>query len=120
MKTFQLPAGLEGYRSLKDGTLKLSFETGELSPEQMANVHYSLNKVGFLAFSPDPFATHELEEIDKLKVEFNDVGKPPSYRMRAVLYRLYEQKPEGYKTFNDFYNAKMETLIEHFKGKLDG
>jgi hypothetical protein len=119
MKTFQLPAGLESYRSLKDGTLKLSFETGELSPEAMANVHYSLNKVGFLSFSPDPFATHELEEIDKLKVEFNDSGKPPSQRLRAVLYRLFEQKPEGYKTFNDFYGAKMETLIEHFKSKLD-
>lgn len=119
MKTFQLPAGLESYRSLKDGTLKVSFETGELSPEQMANVHYSLNKVGFLAFSPDPFATHELEEIDKLKVEFSDTGKPPAQRLRAVLYRLYEQKPEGYKNFQDYYMGKMETLIEHFKSKIE-
>lgn len=118
MRSFQLPAGLESYRSLKDGTLKLSFETGELSPEQMGNVHYSLNKVGFLVFSPDPFATHELEEIDKLKVEFTDLGKPPSQRLRAVLYKLWEQTPEGYKTFADFYNAKMEVLIEHFKSKL--
>lgn len=118
MKTFQIPAGLEGYRSLKDRTLKLTFETGEMSPEQMANIHYSLNKVGYLAFSPDPFATHELEEIDKLKVEFDDTGKPPSQRLRAVLYRLFEQSPEGYGTFNDFYNARMEKLINHFKDKL--
>jgi hypothetical protein len=118
MKTFQLPAGLEGYRSLKDGTLKLSFETGELSPEQMANVHYSLNKVGFLAFAPDPFATHEMEEIDKLKVEFEDGGKPPSQRLRGVLYKLWEQTPEGYATFTEFYNARMEKLINHFKDKL--
>jgi hypothetical protein len=118
MRTFQIPAGLEGYRSLKDRTLKLTFETGEMSPEQMANIHYSLNKVGYLAFSPDPFATHELEEIDKLKVEFDDTGKPPSQRLRAVLYRLFEQSPEGYDTFNDFYNAKMEKLINHFKEKL--
>ena len=118
MKTFQIPAGLEGYRSLKDRTLKLTFETGEMSPEQMANVHYSLNKVGYLAFSPDPFATHELEEIDKLKIEFDDTGKPPSQRLRAVLYRVYEQSPEGHSTFNDFYNASMEKLINHFKNKL--
>jgi hypothetical protein len=39
MKTFQLPAQLEGYRSLKDRTLKLSFETNELTPEQMADTH---------------------------------------------------------------------------------
>jgi len=119
MKTFQLPAGLEGYRSLKDSTLKLTFETGEMSPEQMANIHFSLNKVGWLAFSPDPFATHELEEIDKMKVEFDDTGKPPSQRMRAVFYRLWEQSPEGYKVFNDFYMMQMEKIITHFKNKLD-
>ena len=101
-----------------DRGLKVTFVTGELSPEQVANIQYSFQKAGYLAFSPDPFATHELEEIDKLKVEFADTGKPPSQRLRAVLYRLWEQSPEGYKIFNDFYMAKMEVVIEHFKTKL--
>jgi hypothetical protein len=119
MKTYQLPAGLESYRSLKDGTLKLSFETGELSPEQMANVHYSLNKVGFLAFSPDALATHELEEIDKLKVEYNDIGKTPSQRLKAVLYLMWKQKPEGFTSSEIHYLHYMEKFIEHYKLKLD-
>jgi len=118
MKTYQIAAGLDGYRSLRDGTLKLSFETQEITPEMMANIHHSLNKVGFLAFAPDALTTQELDEIDKLKVEYTDMGKPPSQRLRAVLYRLWEQTPEGYKVFNDFYLAKMETLINHFKDKL--
>ena len=104
---------------MQDRGIKITFVTGELSPEQVANIQYSFQKAGFLAFSPDPFATHQLEEIDKLKVEFNDTGKPPSQRLRAVLYRLFEQSPEGYKTFSDYYSAKMEILIEHFKGKLE-
>jgi hypothetical protein len=119
MKTYQLPAGLESYRSLKDGTLKLSFETGELTPEQMANVHYSLNKVGFLAFAPDPFATHEMEEIDKLKVEYSDTGKTPSQRLKAVLYLMWKQKPEGFTSSEIHYLHYMEKLIEHYKLKLD-
>jgi len=121
MKTFQLlkPTILESYRSLKDGTLKLSFETGELTPQEMADIHFSLNKVGYLAYAPDPFATHEMEEIDKLKIEFDDTGKPPSQRLRAVLYRLWEQKPEGYEISEDYYRAKMEKLINHFKNKLE-
>jgi len=119
MKTFQLAAQLEGYRSLKDGTLKLSFETQELTPEKMADIHYSLNKVGWLAFAPDPFTTKEINDLDSIKVEYEDGGKPPGQRLRAVLYRLWEQTPEGYKVFNDYYIAKMETLIIHFKGKLD-
>lgn len=118
MKTFQLPAQLEGYRSLKDRTLKISFETGELSPEMMSNIHYALNKVGFLAFAPDALATQELEEIDSLKVEYDDTEKKPSQRLRAVLYRLWEQSNEGYRDFNLFYNYKLEILIKHFKEKL--
>jgi hypothetical protein len=119
VKTYQIPAHLEGYRSLKDGTVKLSFETQEISPELMANIHYSLNKYGFLAFAPDALATHELEEIDNLKVEYNDTGKPPSQRLRAVFYRNWEQKSEGYDTFEAYYLVKMEKLINHFKDKLE-
>jgi hypothetical protein len=116
--TFQIPAILDSYRSLRDRTLKLTFETSEMSPQNMSDIQYSLLKVGFLAFKPDAFATHELNEIDALKVEYNDVGKPPSYRLRAVLYRMWEQQPEGYTAFNDYYVSHMEQLIEHFKGRL--
>lgn len=119
MKVFQIPAGLESYRSLRDGTLKVSFETSELTPEQMANIHYSLNKVGFLAFAPDPFATHELDEIDKLKVEFEDTGKSQSSRIRSILYILWKQQNEGYQLFPDYYNAKTEKYINHLKGKIE-
>jgi len=118
MKTFQIPAQLDSFRSMSDRGIKISFVTGEVSPEQVANIQYSFQKAGYLAFSPDPFATHELEELDRLKVEFNDTGKPPSQRLRAVLFRLWEQTPEGYKVFNDYYIAKMEIMIEHYKGKL--
>ena len=118
MKTFQIPAELVTYGKMKDKGFKITFETGELSPEKVADIHYGSTKVGWLAFSPDPFATAELDELENTKVEFGDTGKPPSQRLRAVLYRLWEQSPEGYKVFNDFYMAKMETLIEHFKNKL--
>ena len=118
MKTFQVPAILDSFRSMSDRGLKITFVTGELSPQQMADVQWSFQKAGFLAFSPDPFATAELEELDKLKVEFTDTGKPPSQRLRAVLYKLYEVDKEGYKAFNDYYIAKMEQLIDHYKNKL--
>lgn len=119
MKTYQIPAGLDGYRSCVNKTMKLTFETSELSPENMANIHYSLYKVGWLCFAPDPFRTEELEEIDKLKVDFEDLQKSPAQRLRAVLFVLWKQNPEGYKTSNDHYISKMETIIEHFKTKIE-
>lgn len=118
MKTFQLPALLESFRTMADRGIKIVFSTGELSPEQVANIHYAFQKVGYLAFRPDPFATAELEELEKLKIDFDDTGKSPSQRLRNVLFRNFEINPEGYKTFNDFYNAHMEKIINHYKKKL--
>jgi hypothetical protein len=118
MKCFQLAAQLESYRSLRDRTLKLIFETSEITPEKMSDIHYSLNKVGYLAFAPDALTTQEMSDLDALKVEYTDTGKPPSQRLRGVLYRMWEQQPEGYTAFNDYYVSHMEQLIEHFKGRL--
>ena len=114
-----LPAFLESYRSLKDRTLKLTYETSELTPEQMADMHTSLNKSGFLAFNTDMFATKQLQILSEMEVDYDDPGKTPSKRLRGVLYRNWEQTPEGYKTFEDYYRSKMEIVIVHFKGKLD-
>jgi len=119
MKTYQIPAQLMRFGSMPDKGLRLTFETREMTPEMSANIQYSFQKAGFLAFSPDPFATQELEEIDKIKVDFDDGGKPPSQRLRAVLFRLWQQEPEGYKVSNDHYIAHMEKIINHYKNKLE-
>jgi len=118
MKTYQLPAFLESYSSLKDRTIRLRFGTNELSPQQMADIHSSLNCTGFLAFNPEPFSTKQIYDIDALKVDF-DAGKTPGQRLRGTLYRLFEKDNEGYKTFADYYNSKMEIIINHFKKKID-
>ena len=58
-KLFIIPGQLVTFQSLKDRTLKLIFETGEPTPEQMAGVMYSLQKAGFIAFNPDAFKEKE-------------------------------------------------------------
>jgi hypothetical protein len=119
MKTYQIPAQLMRFGSMPDKGLRLTFETREMTPEMSANIQYSFQKAGFLAFSPDPFATQELSEIDELKVDFEDTTKSQSSRIRAVLYILWKSKPEGYKAFPDFYNAKTDLYIEHLKSKIE-
>jgi hypothetical protein len=114
-----IPAILESYRSLKDKTLKITFDCNELTPEQTMGVAGSLQQFGYLAFKNEPFKNNEKEVLNNLKADFEDTGKTPSQRLRGVLYVSWEQKNEGYKTFTDYYNAKMESLISHFKQKLD-
>lgn len=113
-----IPAQLESYRSLKDKTLKVVFETNEPTPEQFLGIGNSCQQFGYLAFKPEPFNTDEKEALEDLKTDFNDNGKTPSQRLRAVLYLLFKQNPEGYKDFQLYYNYKMEKAITHYKSFL--
>ena len=114
-----IPAALESYRSLKDRTLKLVFETNEVNPEQIGKIQNALMKAGFLAFNIDAFSSSQEKFITELEVDYDDPKKTPSKRLRGVLYRNFEQDNEGYKNFEDYYRSKMEMIIVHFKGKLD-
>lgn len=110
---------LESYRSLKDRTLKITFETGEPTPDQMADIQRSAMNHGFLAFNIDPFSSSQEKYLTELEVDYDDTNKTPSKRLRGVLYINYMQDKKGYKTFEDYYRSQMEILIVHFKGKLD-
>lgn len=45
--------------------------------------------------------------------------KTSSSRLRAVLFILWEQDAEGHPWFEQYYEAKMGVIIEHFKGKIN-
>jgi hypothetical protein len=41
--------------------------------------------------------------------------KTPSSRLRDVFFVLWEQDAEGHPWFEEYYAAKMEKLINHYK-----
>ncbi len=114
-----LPTILEGIRSLKDRTYKLTFFTNELTPEQLSAIGESLQNFGYLAFKKDAFKQKEKDMIQRLESDYEDTGKSKAQRLRGVLYRNWEQAREGYEVFDDFYNHHMERMITHWKNKLD-
>lgn len=114
-----LPAQLESYRSLKDRSVKIVFETAELSPSQVGDIQGNILKAGFLAFKSDPFKENEKQLIDNVEVEYQDTNKTPSQRLRGVMWHCFNREPEGYKTFPAYYENKMEQMINHYKAKLD-
>lgn len=114
-----IPGQLESYRSLKDRTVKLSFETSEPTPEQMAAIQGALMKAGFIAFQSDMFTTEHKDLLKNAKVDYEDGGKTPSQRLRSVLFVWWKEDSQGYEVFNDFYIRYMEKFITHIKGKLD-
>lgn len=114
-----LSAQVEGIQSRKDRTIKLTFGTQELMPSQAGDIFSLNNQMVFLAIKVEPFNKGEQELIESAKVDEDDAGfKSPSQRLRACLFVLFQQQPEGFKTFSEFYNARMEQLIVQIKNKL--
>lgn len=114
-----IPAILETVRSLKDRTWKVMFVTNELTPDQSASMNENLSQFGYLAFKRDEFKADEIKILTDLKADFEIEKKTPGQRLRAVLYKNWEQRNEGYKDFAKYYEFRMEAIINHFKDKLE-
>ena len=113
-----LPGIIENITTRKDKTWKLTIGTNELSPEQASEVVILNQEFCYLAIKKDEFKPRDLEIINSIQSEFEFKDKPPSQRLRAVFYRLWEQDKQGYKDFELYYRFNMEKVIEHFKSKL--
>lgn len=95
---------LDKVATMKDGSLKITIITNELSPQQMADLFLSVNK--------------EILQLD-LPEDMSE-RKSQSERLRSVLFRLWEQTgKDKYTTAVLHYNSKMEEIINHFKDKLN-
>jgi hypothetical protein len=114
-----IAAQLENYRSLKDKSLKITFETNELNPQELLGIAECLGSFGYLAFKKEPFASSEQEKIESLETGYNAKEKTPSQRLRGVLYVNYQKDNEGFDTFTRYYDFQMEKITNHYKSKLD-
>ena len=114
-----LPAQIESVATRKDRTVRLTIGTQEMSPATAGELYRLQNALVYLAVKETEFEASEREAIDGLDSEFvDDTKKKPSARLRAVLYRVWEQDNKGFTDFNLFYLHQMERIIGHYKAKL--
>ena len=114
-----IPATLDSFRSLKDKTLKLVFETQEPTPKQLGDLASNLQQFGYLAFNRDDFKQEQIDVLKNIKCEYDDKTKSKSQRLRSHLFVYWKQDNKGYEMFDDFYNYHMEKFIKHISSKLD-
>jgi hypothetical protein len=111
-----LATTIGGIRSLKDGSLSITFETQEISPGKVGEVYALRNKVAYLYISGNQISMPEQKMIDTMEPEM--VGKSPSLRLRNTLFVAFGQDGEGYADFDGYYKAKMESFINIVKTNL--
>lgn len=104
---------LSGIRTRADGSIGLTLVTPELQPEEVTAFVGLRNTNLKLLLQPLDGKPTELKDI---KQEFET--KTPSMRLRACLYRAWEQagKPGEWE---QFYRKKMEFYIEDIKSTLN-
>lgn len=110
---------IENFRSVQDGTLKVTLALNECKPETIAKVVGMLNKAVTVAISEQAITEDFLKGLDEIKPTTpTKEAKTASQRLRAVLYRVWETNSTGFDTANAHYEATMEQIINHYKSKI--
>ena len=106
------------YRVRKDGSAVLCFETGELTPTDVASLHVLRNSTGVVGFSRrDSLNDKEIKELESIDAEIESKSK--AQRLHNVLFVLFQQQPEGYSDFKQFYADRMERIIQQIRTRLE-
>jgi len=119
----QIPVIFEQFTSRVDGSYKLVLSTNvELKGSEVGVLAELLQKHLHLLMKETEATDEDLKAFDEVTEEdkefFNDKAKTKSQRLRNVLYVYWEHL--GSKgDFREFYEQKMESLIEIIKQKLD-
>jgi hypothetical protein len=109
---------LTSFSSRADGSMSFRGVTPELSTVEKVAMMELQNLNCRALFEPSDFSSDGKVEMK------NPIGtKPPSVRLRGVLFVLFKQltangKLDG-KNFDTFYVEQMETIIQSYKDQLD-
>ena len=113
----KLSAIVESVRDRKDRSCLLSFGTRELVNDEFNVLRDMRGLEGHLIFSAYEVQDAEIEK--ELTTQPSEEVKTPSQRLRAVLFVYWKQQVTTCPlTFNEFYNSKMEGIINSIKDRL--
>lgn len=115
---FQVPSAIENIKTMSKNTLRLQVDTQEvLSPEAMKRIFEMHKKLGWFLFAERQIQPEDLIKLPELKP--TDEIKTPSQRLRAIIFRMWEQNNEGFKDSESHYRFWMEKISDWLKEKLN-
>ncbi len=119
---FQTRAQITKVQTMSDRGIQVRIDTPEHHSEDIAELFELKDKEIWVAFKETEVNIEDLK-LPEMTESF-DKGKSPSERLRAVMYRYFEQnyKKLSYKhieQFEVFYRMRMEKHINNYKDELD-
>lgn len=110
----QTPSIIHKIGTLVDGSIRITLDTPELTPDSMTQLFELRNKSGWFLFSPNKINSDALSLPDVR----TDSAKTPGQRLRGVLFLIW-QSLHSKDTFETFYIQEMERIIEMQKERLE-
>lgn len=114
-KPVQLPVQVTSLATKVDGSIKITLETREFSAADSALLFELRGQEAWAVIAPS-----EVKEVN-VPGEKPDPAlgtKTPSQRLRAVIYRYWEQQGKG-GDFETYYRNTLEKYINQVKDKLE-
>ena len=111
-KIIRIPAYLTNFSTKVDRTAGIRISTNELSDEDFLLLKRHQGDFGWFVFVPN-----EEQEFEMPMEDAEAFDKSPSKRLRATLFVLWKQGKQE-STFRQFYDEKMNQLIDMIKLKL--
>jgi len=113
---FQVSGSISKIATMSRNTVRIQFDTMEnASPEAMKRLFELVDRLGWMTVSVNQIEAEDILNLPEVKT---DDKRTPGQRLRASLFRLWEQNNEGVKDFEAFYRMKMEVIISWIKEKL--
>jgi hypothetical protein len=114
----QCEATITKITTMRDKTIRLQVDTQEIPAEHEAELFKLRESFGVFAFAEAEINPENIKVPNYAKIEKQD--KSPSERLRKTLYVLWDKAglKVRYPDFDDFYRAKTEEIINHFKKQI--
>lgn len=115
----KIPASINKISTMADSTLKLSiYTTRELTSNDELKIMSYRNKEGIMVFSPKDIKQEDMVDLPEVPKDMSE-KRTPSQKMRAIIYRIWEQTTSQKQEFETYYRNYMMKLNEHLKQKLN-
>jgi hypothetical protein len=115
---FQITGCISGIKTMSNWW-RISFDTQEgMSGDAISRLTDLKDKISWLTVSHRIIEPDDIIDLPAIKSIEPD-EKSPSQRLRAALFVMWKQHPEGFATDEDHYKYYLNKFIEHVKSKLD-
>lgn len=109
---------IETLKTRQDGSVTVAFSTQELDSSKGGELFQLRGKYCKALFSDTNITALEEDLVDKTQIAKTGKNKSKAQRLRAVLYRCWEQSGLSIE-FDAYYDSEMERLIEIKKSTLE-